>query len=79
MLRDEKKLEQGARRLRQVLLRSIASANDPAAVLPALLGHPILVVVAASNMHEAAIVVLLGRLQVESAARVVVCAAAAAA
>jgi hypothetical protein len=64
---------QGARRLRQVILRLIDGANDPTSIAAgtrkrALLGHLVLVVVATPNVYKT--LVLLGRLQVEPCARV---------
>jgi hypothetical protein len=60
-----------ARRLRQVILRLIEGASDPTSIAAgtrkrALLGHPVLVVVATPDVDKP--LVLLGRLQVEPGA-----------
>lgn len=66
---DGDDLVQGALRLGQVFLRLMGGANDPASAAAAvLLGHPVLVVVAAPDVHKP--LVLLGRLQVEPTSRV---------
>jgi hypothetical protein len=57
--------EQRARRLEQVLLRLVGVAEE-APLAADLAGDPVLAVVAAPQVHVPAVVVLLGRLRLES-------------
>lgn len=62
--RDRNSLNQGARRLGQVLLRLVGAGNDdPPIVVAMLTSYPVLAVIATSDVHEA--VVQPGRLHVE--------------